>query len=455
MTNPSIIIIGAGIAGLSAGIYGQMNGFKTQIFELHSIPGGVCTAWKRKGYTIDGCIHWLIGSNPNSGFYEAWKAIGALNDEITIINHDAFNVIEDDKGNTFTTYTNIDKLEEEMLRVAPEDEKEIRKMARDLRKMTTMDMPVTMPKGLQMIPFGIKMMPAFSVMNKYASVPMKDYVNRFSNDFLRYALKHIIAIEEFPASSLFMTLAMMNNENAGYPLGGSLPFAQRMAEKYSTLGGKIDFRTRIKRILVENDRAIGIECENGTCHYADYVISAADGHSTIYKMLEGKYTDDEINHWYNEMKIFDPMTFVNLGVNRDLSKDPHLASFCLKKPFTESGKEHKEIGYKHYCYDPAFAPEGKSIVQVLISANYDYWKEIEEEPERYNAEKKRVAEAVITALEERWPGLNNDIEMVDVATPLTMERYTANWRGSYEGWEISPETMKYMVSGGLKKNLPG
>ena len=40
----SIIIIGAGIAGLAAGCYGQMNGYNTQIFEMHDLPGGLCTA---------------------------------------------------------------------------------------------------------------------------------------------------------------------------------------------------------------------------------------------------------------------------------------------------------------------------------------------------------------------------------------------------------------------------
>ena len=53
----SIIIIGAGIAGLAAGCYAQMNGYKTKIFELHELPGGLCTAWERKGYVFDGCIH--------------------------------------------------------------------------------------------------------------------------------------------------------------------------------------------------------------------------------------------------------------------------------------------------------------------------------------------------------------------------------------------------------------
>ena len=49
-----VIIIGAGVSGLSAGIYGQMNGFNTEIFEMHAIPGGECTGWRRKGYYFDG-----------------------------------------------------------------------------------------------------------------------------------------------------------------------------------------------------------------------------------------------------------------------------------------------------------------------------------------------------------------------------------------------------------------
>ena len=45
----TIIIIGAGVAGLAAGCYAQMNGYRSQIFELHNLPGGLCTSWVRKG----------------------------------------------------------------------------------------------------------------------------------------------------------------------------------------------------------------------------------------------------------------------------------------------------------------------------------------------------------------------------------------------------------------------
>jgi len=62
MSEKSIAIIGAGIAGLAAGCYGRMNGYETHLFEMHARPGGLCTSWPRGRYTFDGCLHWLVGA---------------------------------------------------------------------------------------------------------------------------------------------------------------------------------------------------------------------------------------------------------------------------------------------------------------------------------------------------------------------------------------------------------
>jgi len=78
MSQKSVIVVGAGIAGLSAGCYAAMNGYHTRIYEMHTSPGGLCTAWKRGGYTIDGCIHWLVGSKPGTRMYAVWEALGAV-----------------------------------------------------------------------------------------------------------------------------------------------------------------------------------------------------------------------------------------------------------------------------------------------------------------------------------------------------------------------------------------
>lgn len=87
----------------------------------------------------------------------------------------------------------------------------------------------------------------------------------------------------------------------------------------------------------------------------------------------------------------------------------------------------------------------------MIPTEYDYWEGIGQDRQNYDAEKGRVEEAVISAVTERYPDIRSKIEAVDVATPLTFVRYTGNWRGSYEGWQFTRETMRL----NMKATLPG
>ena len=115
-----IIIIGAGVAGLSTGCYGQMNGYRTEIFEMHDKPGGLCTAWQRRDYTIDGCIHWLVGTRPDSAFRRLWDELGAL-EGTEIINHEEFTRAEAPDGKALILYADADRLEQHLKELAPED----------------------------------------------------------------------------------------------------------------------------------------------------------------------------------------------------------------------------------------------------------------------------------------------------------------------------------------------
>ena len=105
----SVLIIGAGIAGLSAGCYGQMNGYQTQIFEMHTLPRGVCTSWKRKGDTFDGEIHWLTGTCRGSSMYEVLTAVCGLCDK-QVIQHEIFRQIVIGEKH-LNIYTSAAKLE--------------------------------------------------------------------------------------------------------------------------------------------------------------------------------------------------------------------------------------------------------------------------------------------------------------------------------------------------------
>src|SRR5512136_2556220 len=147
MGEKSIAIIGAGVAGLSAGSYARMNGFRTTIFELHDKPGGLCTAWQRNGYTIDGCIHWLVGSKPGSALYRMWEELGAVQGR-EFFYADQYQRYEAADGRVFTLYADVGRLEQHILELAPEDRAAIRAFCRAARGFVKMEMPVGKPYEL-------------------------------------------------------------------------------------------------------------------------------------------------------------------------------------------------------------------------------------------------------------------------------------------------------------------
>lgn len=455
----SIIIIGAGVAGLSAGCYGQMNGYDTQIFELHSLPGGLCTSWKRQGYVFDGCIHWLVGSKTGSNMNRIWQELGAAQGR-QMVNHEEFTRFQDVDGKTFILYTNANRLEQHLKELSPADEKAIRELCGQIRRFAKMgDQMMDEPAGglLGKIKRALTTATLMPTMIKYGKMSIQTFVERFSDPFLRKALSGVLGISSspnFPAIALLMVMAWQHKQDAGYPIGGSLAFAQAIERRYLDLGGQIHYQSRVDKILVENDHAVGVRLIDGSEHRADVVISAADGHATIFHMLEGRYVNDTIRSYYRDLPIFAPIIQVSLGINRDLSDQPHSVQYELAQPIQIAEAARPSIGFKHYGYDPTIAPAGKSVVTTMFPSSHAYWKKLAEEPERYDAEKKDIAIKVIDQLEQHYPGITEQVEVVDVATPLTFERYTGNWQGSMEGWMLTTETMM-MTTKGMDKTLPG
>ncbi|MGB2814037.1 MAG: NAD(P)/FAD-dependent oxidoreductase [Dehalococcoidales bacterium] len=453
----SIIIIGAGIAGLSTGCYGQMNGYRTQIFEMHTKPGGLCTSWKRKGYIIDGCIHWLVGSSPGNKLYRFWEELGAVQGR-SMIDHEEFGRVEGKEDKVFIVYTDINRLEQHMKELAPEDSDVIEEFIEAMRSCAHFDMPMEKAPELYNPIDGLKMMvklfPYLGFMRKWGNMSIQDFAQRFKNSFLREAFPLTFDLPDFPMVAMLMTFAWLHQKTAGYPVGGSLEFARAIERRYLNLGGEIHYKSPVTKILVENDQAVGVQLANGTEYRSNIIISAADGHTTIFNMLDGKYINDKIQHYYDKFPVFPPLIHVALGVARsfkEISRTVSGISYPLDEPVIIAGREWKRLTFQIYNFDPTMAPPGKSMLRVMLDTDYEYWKKLKQDPERYKAEKKQIADKVIALLDRRFPGLAAQVEICDVATPLTWERYTGNWQGSYEGWLITTKTWRLR----MKKTLPG
>lgn len=460
MDEKSITIIGAGIAGLSAGCYAQMNGYQTQIFEMHHKPGGCCTSWGREGYKIDGAIHWLTGSAPGNPFHSLWEELGALQGR-TIVDHVEYARIEGKDGQVFIVYSDIDRLEQHMMALAPEDSEVIKEFTDGIRTCINFPMPIEKPRELYGPIDGVKIMlqmrPYFGFLRKWEKVTIVDFAQRFRNPFLREAFPHAVNLQngpDFPMLGFLMSLAWMDQKVAGYPVGGSLAFARSLESRYLALGGEIHYESRVDKILVENDRVVGVRLAAGDENYSDNVISAADGRTTIFDMLDGRYVSKKIQGYYDDLPVSRPVIYIALGVADTFNEMPHQTTgldFPLEKPVKIGEQERERLCVQIYNFDPTLAPAGKTFMRVYFATDYAYWKELGQDPVGYEAEKEKIAENVIASLDRRFPGLASKVEMWDVSTPLTFERYTGNWQGTFLGWRITTKTLRLRMGKALPR----
>jgi len=444
VTKKSIIIIGAGMAGLSTGIYGQMNGYRTRIFEHDKKPGGVCTAWKRKGYTFDGCIHWLVGTKPDAWFFQIYSEVGALEgDPLRLIKH-YVRYIDEASGQILDVAADLDRLAADVRALSPDDGPIIDELVEGARNLKGVDMNFDISRESK---GSGDMLDYFMRYN----TPANEFAKRFNNPFLQWCVTSIF-IPTMPTAFLFMILGRLEDGQMARVEGGSRDFAMRVAKRYRELGGKVKYGATVEEILVEDDRAVGVRLADGSEHRADIVVSCADGYSTIFKMLGERYINQKIKDRYANWPMFPPILIISFGVANDFAGEASSNTVRLQRPITLGGQEFEAFGFRIYNDDTTMAPPGKTVVQVTLRTDFDWWCDLQEKDRAsYDAEKERVAKDVLAQLECYLPGITSQVEVTDVATPYTFWRYTRNYRGAFEGWLLAPETMGTSV----EKTLPG
>ena len=436
MENKKALVIGGGIAGLCTGVYLRRAGFDTEILEMNTLAGGLATAWSRKGYTFENCVHWFVGSKPGADLNATWKEVFDI-DRVLFHQGDVFEVLERN-GGRLTIYKNVDRLERELLTKAPEDSAAIREFTGLIRKFSRFHMSggdsFSARLGLM-----ARMIPFLPTLIRYSKLTMGAFGRKFKQPLLREFFT--AGLNEMSFLAIAFSLAWMTNENAGYPIGGSPKIIGLIEERYASLGGKIRFGTRVEKIIVENGRAAGVVLAGGERLSADVVVSAADGHAAIFEMLEGKYVSRKIGKTYETFKRFPSYIQVSLGVAADLKDEPpYLYASTFRTIELDPETRSDSLAVRVFNFDPTFAPAGKTALIVFFAtANDAYWRELREnDRDRYEAEKNRIAEEVIAAVEVRFPAARDRVEVVDVATPATVVRYTGNWHGSMEGWLMTP-----------------
>lgn len=437
MDKKKVIIIGAGVSGMTAGIYALKYGFEVEIIERNLSVGGLCTGWQRKGTYIDGCIHWLTESNKGelSGL---WREIGAIDDSTEIFHYDIYSQAKlGDEVVTF--YTDPDKLLEELLKhsASESDKAWMRKYVKAVKvcrhNAITVHKPYHKWNLWDVVKLIYKVYPALPTMKKYSTLSIRDFVSQLDSKTLKHAFTHSLVPDDFSLFSLMSTYAGLAWRNSGTPIGGSKAFVERIKAKYLSLGGKLTLRTDVEEIIIENDCAKGVKLSGGEELRADYVIPACDVHFTLRKLLKGAYQIDEMKTRCME-KDKNPtysMMLVSYRTQKDLTGIVH-NRYVKCQTYDVLGYPIDVVYVKHFGYDKTLSKNGETVVQAIVNTNEDMFDKLAAMgTEEYKTFKADLAKLLEQKIYETDGDLYGQLELLDVATPLTFTHYCNSYKGTF------------------------
>ena len=444
-----IVIIGGGISGLTAGIYGRLAGYEVDIYEKNPLPGGECTGWDRQGFHIDNCMHWLMGTRGGTALNDIWRTVGAV-DESVGVNDFPYMYRSELKGQSLTLWKDIDRTEREMLELSPEDGDEIRRLMQVCRQAQSVIIPAERPMEQWGIPYSLGMLASLKemtpVLRAYPNMDTQDLMNRFKHPLIACLISDFCT-KESAASSFPMAYGNFISGDGGVPVGGSRAMALRMAEKFQSLGGRLHLGRPAAKLNVEGNRVQSLTLADGTVAEGDWFVPACDPSFLWSTLLDESYMTDMFREYYSQPQNYPIYSMFQVALAVEDERDLLGGDYNLDVSDIRSEPwMGQRISVKTFAYEPDFAPKGKHIMQILYGgtdAGYDYFKQLyEADREAYQAKKQEIAQALLRAIEERWPEYQGKLRILDIWTPVTYERWCNAYRGYNQACVLGKNSRK-------------
>lgn len=455
-----VIIVGGGIAGLSAGIYAQKAGLESIIYEKHSVPGGQCTGWMREGHYIDNCICWLTCAKEGFSLWDMWKDSGICAEGVDIHQHEAFYKSELN-GQTVHLWRDLNRAEKEMLEISPEDKHQIKKFFKHVRLAQSLEVPVKKPLDMmnlfELISMGLKELKMIPVLLNYSNIDLGSLAKKFKHPLLKQMLVDYLP-KEYLAYMLITAYGSIASGGGGVPIGGSLNAALRMANRYKEEGGTLVCSKPVAKINIENNITTGVTFKDGSVENADFVICTTDTFHAFEKLIPNKYMPKALQKCYNNREAYPLGSSFHVAFSYDGTTDIIKGrTFFDCDEITIANKKITRTNIKNYSFEKTSVPEGKSLLQVKIlerEEEYEYWKKLyEENKEQYNKEKMEAAKSIQKTIEARYPFTKGKLKIIDTWTPFTYTRFVNAYYGVFMTFMTTVKSQGIMNLKGIVKGI--
>jgi all-trans-retinol 13,14-reductase len=451
-----VVVIGAGLGGLSAAAAFARQGFKALVLEQHSVPGGYASAFTRPGgFTFDVSLHsTTVGirngvANLIYGFPEIqdvtflphkplYRAVYPDYD-IRVPHMDPAGYVKVLKSSFPEDGPAIDAIFADM-----------KGLADDVGRLSSGNGQIDMASFPQKFPF------LFKNFNRPWSAMLGE---RVQNPKLQAVISGLWGYFGLPPSKLspfYYAMPLMGYLESGgyYPVGTSQKISDAFAGLIKKNGGEVKLNTKVDKILTRDHAAYGVRTADGAEYKGRAVISNANAIDTFTRMMDEKDFLKDTLARMDKLQVSFSSFLVWLGLKTDLVrkagiKDSEIfycTGYDIEADYRAilAGGLPADPGFGLTIYDnvcPGCSPKGKNTINIMVTQGYDYWKKYETDyfygnKDAYNKEKLRLADILIDKVEKTLlPGLRSAIEVKEVATPLTNLRFTSNPRGAIYGWD--------------------
>ena len=441
------VVIGAGIAGLNAGIELLQKGFDVTIYEKNNEVGGLCSGYFVNGYNIDACLHWLMGTKKDTTLNALWRNIDALNDDVKI-SHLPYFCSFIYKGIKVTFSRNLDEEEQRWLELSPNDKKAINSFfdcVRDLAKVWNVTQSLKHKRFTTEI---LKVLPNFGKISRAMKLSREEYSKKFTHPALRFAIKN--AMTGYNNAYFFMQVyGLFSTGDGDVPLGGAYYMTQRIKNKFLSLGGKLELNSPVEELIIKDRKVTSIRVNNKVVE-ADYFISALDVNYTLNTLLNGKHKS-MIYKYANKHLHNSPISscFCVYIKVEDYKNNIDVPTCILTEGIKVGVKKAHSLLIRPYSFDATFDYHGDSVISLFVDLNQDdylYFKKLK----HYQKEHRRIVNDLINAFKEAYPEYKDKISSLTSFGPIELNERTNTSYGALQSYSFSNKGIFVNYSGKIR-----
>ena len=436
-----IIVVGAGLGGLTVASRLSVLGYKVGVFEQHYQAGGYASNFRKEGYEFDVSLHGIPGLLDGGNLHRMLSSC-KVSERIRALKYeDAYSIRLGEEE--IVIPNDIIEYKQMLLERFPHEEQGIRRLFLDLGCFEEgfhkhiLGEQGTAKKRFKDTYLYLRWSKksCYDVVRSY--VKDEEFIRIFTAFWPNFGLPP----KQLSALTFFITWVSYHYHGKYYIEGGAAKLTDAFLEVMNEYGSEIHYQSNVVRIIDDGKKACGIQLESGEIHYADWIISNANPCHSL-SMFQKRFVGSRLVRKVKRYKVGCSLSQLYIGIDC-MAKD---LGILREEVFTCCGHNHEEdyemsmkhryetSGYLLTNYsgmDHSMNRGSHGAITMTYIDEYDSWNLSEDEYLKY---KKMVKQQMLERLYRDYPMLNGHVTLAELATPKTMERFTKNLSGAVYGY---------------------